>query len=153
MSPTINVTVPVDLVKRVRDTFPARVNSYIRTVGRLVQARLPELLEGELGRYQTGQLANSGVVWISTSGIEIRIGEGLPQADYVFSGVAPHIMDNTGKGNPMRWDHVGGSGIAWKVNHPGQAARTDIIEAIKALALQIFVEEFLIFDLLSGGTI
>ena len=147
---SVNVTVPLEQMKFIRDNFNKLLDDYMRQVGNQLRKLLPGLLSSSLGRYQTGALASSAIARVSLSGITVSVGEGLDHAEFVFQGTPPHIMDNTGKDKPMSWDHVGGKGIAWKVKHPGQRARTDILEEIKTLIIQIAEQEFAIFTLLGG---
>lgn len=146
----INVTVPYNMMERVQAAFPAKIDDYSRAIGRSLRTLLPGLLSSSLGRYQTGRLAQSAKAYVSFNEIRVEVGAGLPQAEYVFKGVEPHMMDNTEKGYPMRWAHVGGAGVSMKHMHPGQKARSDIIEEIRALILQVAIQEFVIFELLGA---
>jgi len=151
----VTITVPIERFQEVIEKIPSRVDDISRAIGRRLATEGKSLLEGELGRYQTGNMASTYRAYVSADGVRMQIGpafdaEGHNYVPDVFGGVPEHTIDQKALGRkwPMRWSHVGGSGVAWKVNHPGQRARTDIIEALKALARQVAMEELLALELL-----
>lgn len=155
MSQQIFITVPMGQFSKVRDAMPKVLDDIMRKIGMRLQREGKALVEGELGRYATGNLASTYRAWVSLAGVTMTIGPAMDALGHnyvpdVFEGVTPHTIDQLmlGRKYPMRWQHVGGSGVAWKVKHPGQRARTDIVEALKALALQVAGEEMLALELL-----
>lgn len=158
---SINVTVPLSKLKEVRDRLPGLLDDIARAIGRRLQREGKSLLEGELGRYQTGKMADTFKAYVSQNAstgygeVRMQIGPSFDARGHnyvpdVFGGVGAHEMSNIGKKWPMRWSHVGGSGVAWKVEHPGQPARTDILEALKQLARQVAAEELMSLELLGA---
>ena len=158
---SINVTVPLSKLKEVRDRLPSLLDDIVRGIGRRLQTQGKSLIEGELGRYATGALASTFRAYVSQDAntgygeVRMQIGPSFDELGHnyvpdVFGGVGRHKMSNIGKKWPMRWSHVGGSGVTWEVDHPGQKARTDIIEALKELARQVAAEELLSLELLGA---
>jgi len=145
---SVTVRVPMEQFAKVMDQFPKYSDDYLRAVGNRLRKLLPGTIQSMLGPYSKGRLARSARAYVSRKGVEIQIGEGVEHAPYVFGGVGLHTMDQkaAGKTWPMRWTHAGGSGVAWKVKHPGQRARQDILDVIRALAVQVALEEFVIFE-------
>ena len=155
---SVEIVVPMQLLKQVRAKFPDLLDDYSRAIGNRLRRLLPSLIHDMLGPFQTGRLARSVRAYVSVEGIHITIGEGVtderghPYVKYVFEGAPRHVMDQIAKGRtwPMVWSHAKGSGVAMRVNHPGQKARKDILRAIKQLALQVAEEEAVIFGLLGA---
>ena len=160
---SINVVVPLSKLKDVRDRLPSLLDDIVRGIGRRLQTQGKSLIEGELGRYATGALASTFRAYVSQDAntgygeVRMQIGPSFDELGHnyvpdVFGGVERHIINQRALGRkwPMRWSHVGGSGIAWEVDHPGQRARTDIIEALKELARQVAAEELMSLVLLGA---
>ena len=135
---SFEVRVPIQEFKEIRDSkWRKYLDDVTRAVGNNVRKRLPGLLRSSLGRFQTGELAKTAQVWVDLGGVRVEFP--VEHAKYVFEGVSPHVMDTTARGYPMVWDHAASrvpKGIAYRVNHPGQAARYDVIEEIKMLVLE-----------------
>jgi hypothetical protein len=136
---SFQLVVPMESFGYTREQFRGLPAQVYQAVGNNIRKLLPGLLRSSLGRFQTGELARSARVYVSIDGV--RIAFTAKQAEYVFLGVAPHTIDMKAMGKtwPMRWNHAASrvpAGIAWKVNHPGQRARVDIIQEIEALIEQ-----------------
>lgn len=141
------VATPED-VRYISENYPRALNVLMRAIGNRLQKMVPGLISSKLGKYQTGQLAGTAKAWTSASGVYVSIGpafddDGHDYTQDVFMGARRHIIDQRAQGRtwPMRWSHAGGSGVAWRVEHPGQPARTDILDAIRELMYEVAEEE------------
>ncbi len=156
---SVEIVVPLEEFRQVRDRFPDLLDDYARAVGNRLRKELPRLIHEMLTMFQTGRLARSVRAYVGLHGVRVTIGEGVADARgtnytrFVFEGVEPHEMDQLKKGRtwPMVWSHAKGSGVAMRVMHPGQQARTDIIQAIKQRIKEIAVEEATVFALMGAS--
>ena len=157
----VEIVVPWHGMADVKANWPALVEDYSRTIATRMREKLPTLIHNMLGIHKTGTLALSAKAYVGLKDIRITIGEGVRSEDgfgyaptVLVTGAPPHVIDQRKEGRnwPMRWFHRGGAGIAWKVKHPGQPARLDIIQAIVDLAYKVASEELLVFKLLEGGS-
>ena len=156
----VEIVVPWHGMADVKANWPALVEDYSRQIAQSMRNQLPTLINSMLGIYKTGKLALSAKAYVGLKEIRITVGEGVRSDEgygyaptVLVTGAPPHVIDQRklGRNWPMRWFHRGGAGIAWKVKHPGQAARLDIIQAIVDLAYRVASEELLVFKLLEGG--
>lgn len=165
---SLQITIPLSKLKEVRDRLPGLLDDIVRGIGRKLQTQGKSLLESELGRFQTGRMADSFKAYVSqdanTGYGEVRMQIGPvsdPKTGFDYTKTVLVIgspgwkLNQRAKGRkwPMRWSHAASrvsSGVAWEVEHPGQPARTDIIEALKQLARQVAAEELLSLELLGA---
>ena len=157
----VEIVVPWHGMADVKANWPTLVEDYSRQIAQSMRNQLPTLINSMLGIYKTGKLALSAKAYVGLKDIRITIGEGVRSEDgfgyaptVLVEGARPHSIDQRklGRNWPMRWFHRGGAGVAWKVKHPGQPARLDIIQAIIELAYKVASEELLVFKLLEGGS-
>ena len=165
---SINVVVPLSKLKEVRDRLPSLLDDIVRGIGRRLQTEGKSLLESELGRFQTGAMASSFKAYVSQDAntgygeVRMQIGPNFdPETGFNYTRTVLEIgspgweIDQRALGRkwPMRWSHAASrvsSGVGWHVKHPGQRARTDIIEALKELARQVAAEELMSLVLLGA---
>ena len=136
----ITISLTPEGLKEFAASWPDELERVKREIAQQFQKRGRALVEAELGRWQTGKLAKSLVAYPSARGIDINIGSGIEHADYVFFGAEPHIIRPT-TGKALSWSRYGKRfAYAW-VKHPGQPARTDILNALEGLFLDIVEDE------------
>lgn len=158
---SVEIVIPWDGMTYVRDNWNRYLDDYMRAIGNRLRKILPGLIMGMLGKYKTGNLASTAKAGVGLREITVTLGPawdvssgtGHDYAPDVIYGADPWSVDQRAEGKtwPMRWSHKGGSGVAWKVRHPGQPARPDIVQAIIEAAKQIAAEELMIFKLMEAG--
>jgi hypothetical protein len=120
--------------------FPQKLAMAEASIIEKIRERGRALIQGMLGIWSKGALAQSLDVEITGEGIKIFVGEGLEYTDAVFFGAEPHwIYPRTGKA--LHWHRGGGEFYYGRVFHPGQRARHDIIEAVAQMAQKIARDE------------
>ena len=124
--------------------FNAMHSSDIATAKKNIKRRLQDqgqaLVTSKLGRWQTGRLANSLRTYVTGSSVSMLIGEGLDYADAVFFGAPKHWIYPRA-GGVLHWNRFGTDFYFKAVEHPGQKARDDILDALGDRALRIAEEE------------
>lgn len=123
--------------------WPSEVEIVKGAIARRMRTQGRALVESMLGGYQSSppELARSLTAFPSARGIDIAIGAGVPHADYVFFGAAPHTIKPGAGKRALSWTRFGRRFAFGKVEHPGQPARTDIFNALEVLFLGIVEDE------------
>ena len=121
--------------------WPSEIERVKGTIARRMRTQGRALVEAMLGRWQTGQLASSLEAWPSARGFDIKIGAGVPHADYVFFGAERHTIKPGAGKRALHWNRFGIDFFFGAVEHPGQPARADIFNALEELFLRIIEEE------------
>ena len=120
--------------------WPADIERVKASIARRMEEQGRALVAARLGRWQTGELAGSLEAEPTSAGISMEIGAGVPHADYVFFGAPRHDIFPK-RGRALSWWRFGTRFAFGKVDHPGQPARTDILNELEVLFLRIVQEE------------
>lgn len=137
---TITIRLRPEQLADFRDNFPSDIDMALQNIERRVTDEGRALVHSKLGRWKTGELRDSLKATAAGRTVTTRIGQGVEHADYVFFGADPHIIEAEGE-YPLGWKRFGTEYHFWKVKHPGQPARTDILDALEELVLKIVEEE------------
>jgi len=91
---------------------------------------------------ESGKLKRSieATAQITNTAVTIEVITGVPYAEYVMAGVAPHIIVPR-KAKMLRWNGPNGEVFARMVNHPGQKANDFVRRAmleVEPLAMELF---------------
>ena len=137
---SFTITARPDQLAQLKAAFPADMDLARRNIAARLETDGQALVTTMLGRWKTGRLASTLKVRVSGNTVIMTIGRGLKYASAVFRGARKHIIQAKGK-FPLGWTRFGREFHFWKVNHPGQPARTDIIQALRVLAIKVTKEE------------
>lgn len=136
----ITITVKPEGLAAFKANWPADIETVKASIAKRMQDQGRALVESKLGGWQTGELAGSLEARPTSTGISMKIGAGVPHADYVFFGAPRHDIFPK-RGRALSWWRFGTRFAFGKIDHPGQPARTDIFNALEELFLRIIQEE------------
>ena len=137
---TITIRLRPEQLADFRDNFPSDIDMALQNIARRVQDEGRALVHSKLGRWKTGELRDSLKATAAGRTVTTKIGEGVEHADFVFFGAPKHwIYPKSGKS--LHWNRFGTDFYFGAIEHPGQPARTDILDALEELVLKIVEEE------------
>lgn len=141
---TIPVQATTKEFTRFAQQWPQFVSAVKQNIMIALKLRIPGLVQSMLGTYpskrnwSTGEMSSSMGFELHPRGIKMTFG--VEHAKYVLQGVGQHVIEPKNK-ERLSWVRLGQRVFRNKVVHPGQTARTDIIQAIKDVAVQVVEEE------------
>lgn len=134
------IVVRPDKLTELKDRFPADMVLARNNIAARLETDGRSLVQTMLGRWKTGRLASTLKTRVFGNAVVLIIGSGIRYARWVFDGARRHDIRARGK-FPLGFTRIGQKFHFWKVDHPGQPARKDILIALKALAIKVTKEE------------
>lgn len=134
------IVVRPDQLTQLRDRFPRDMALARNNIASRLQTDGQALVMAMLGRWKTGQLASTLKTRVFGNSVVLMIGRGLKYAKSVFSGAPRHTIPAR-KGSALSWTRFGRRFAFASVDHPGQPARTDILQALQKLMIKVTKEE------------
>lgn len=135
------IVVRPDQLTQLRDRFPADMVLARNNIASRLQTDGQALVTSMLGRWKTGRLVSTLKTRVFGNSVVLMIGRGLKYTRAVFSGSPQHTITAKKRGGALSWSRFGQRFAYASVVHPGQPARTDILNALKALMVKITKEE------------
>lgn len=135
------IVVRPDQLTQLRDRFPRDMALARNNIASRLQTDGQALVTSMLGRWKTGQLASTLKTRVFGNSVVLMIGRGLKYAKSVFSGAPRHTITSRKRGGALSWTRFGRRFAFASVDHPGQPARTDILQALQALMIKVTKEE------------
>lgn len=135
------IVVRPDQLTQLRDRFPADMALARNNIASRLETDGKALVTSMLGRWKTGRLVSTLRTRVFGNSVVLMIGRGLKYSRSVFSGARRHTITARKRGGALSWSRFGRKFAFASVSHPGQPARTDILQALEALMIRITKEE------------
>jgi len=139
-SKPVVIVVRPDKLDELKAQFPADMALARHNIAERLETDGKALVTSMLGRYKTGRLVSTLKTSVFGNSVVLMIGRGLKYTKSVFEGAIRHDIKPKGK-YPLGFKRHGQQFYYGKVDHPGQKARTDIKDALKALIMKVAEEE------------